>query len=205
MDSYKFASGSNTIFIPKKTYMKEVTDKPTSLYLTSEISPDEQVSQIEDKLLDTNSTVLTFKEFINVQEDMVNSIMFLVNLVVITGLLIGLLGIINNLVIGYISRKKEFSVLYSCAMNKKQLKKVMFSEVILHLTISLLLCLGLSFILVFQLNAVLEYLEVGIQLTYPYNFMLIIFALIIVIEIISTIFMFKIITNLQVMKELRYE
>ena len=205
MDSYKFASGSNTIFIPKKTYMKEVTDKPTSLYLTSEISPDEQVSQIEDKLLDTNSTVLTFKEFINVQEDMVNSIMFLVNLVVITGLLIGLLGIINNLVIGYISRKREFSVLYSCAMNKKQLKKVMFSEVILHLTISLLLCLGLSFILVFQLNAVLEYLEVGIQLTYPYNFMLIIFALIIVIEIISTIFMFKIITNLQVMKELRYE
>lgn len=205
MDSYKLASDKSTAFLSLDSFKKLISDVPKVIYITSDLSAEKEKNIINEYILDSDSTVVTFDEFVSGQRSQINSIVSIVQLVVIAGIIICFLGIVNNLLVGYISRKKEFATLYSCAMNKRQLKKVIMSEVLIQLFIAVVFLSILSSALVYQMTGLIDFIGLSIQVTYPVNMYLGCCIALTVVHVIAGFSMFSVVNKLQVMKELRYE
>src|SRR5699024_9828575 len=125
--------------------------------------------------------------------------------VVLSGLIIGLLGITNNFIVSFIQRKKEYAVLYSVSMSRTQLVKMLIYEMIA--TFSALLVIG--FIGGYTMYIIMVKLLVCVGFVIPITFHYGLFGPLAVAAFgllgLSTISTNRRVRKLNILGQLRYE
>lgn len=207
MDSGRFSSDRTTSLISLDSFKSKFTDIPETIYVkgNESVTADELNDTIADYLLDTMSTVHTKQEFFSMQKANNDALLAIVQSALVFGLIVGALGIVNNIVVGYIVRKKEFAILYSTSMSKRHLKKSLVFEALFMAIIVVVLAFVFSILMIYSLAQLLESANVMSNLSYPPLQASFILGGGFFTLMLSVIISFKIVNRMNVFEELRSE
>ena len=168
IDSRSFTSSRNVVVISEKKYIEEITDIPIAVEIKSNIETEDLKYNLIKKLIGTGIKIQTIDEFLNSNKEEVNSLLYLVTIVIAMAIFIGILGVVSNQLIGFFQRKKEFAVYYSIAMSRKQIAKTLFYEIAYTFFIACIVGGGLGVWLSKILEQILfsigEYINVNISI-----------------------------------------
>jgi len=166
----------------------------------------EQVKkEISESFTDSNVMITTFDEKLAGQKATIDTLFQGITLIILMGMVIGLLGITNNLIVSFLQRKKEYAVLYSVCMSRVQLVKMQLYEML----ITFIAVVVIGFIGGLLMNIVLEKLlyAIALRVELSFNFGLygILCGVILVILTLSSFATVRKMIKMNMLKELRYE
>ena len=118
---------------------------------------------------------------------------------------VALIGIINNQSVSFLERKKEMAVLYSTAMSRSQLNRMIFIEVFLSYFISALVSFIFTIMLIILLRQTLIVLGLYIPITFSILSILILMFVIGIIMTVIYLVMKRKIKKMNIVEELKYE
>src|SRR5699024_715630 len=126
-------------------------------------------------------------------------------IIIVLGLVIGLLGISNNLLVSFMERKKEYAVLYSVCMSRIQLVKMLLFEMIM--TVIAVVIIGFVGGLVMNMVWPRLLYAVGLRVDFSFNYELffILCGAVFLLLALSSLFIIRKVARLHVLNELRYE
>lgn len=85
-------------------------------------------SDVPDKDIPENFDVITFAGRMKEAKTKIKAANLMMGLVCLIILLIGIMNFINTMITGFITRKKEFAIMESLGLTKRQLRKMLFIE-----------------------------------------------------------------------------
>src|SRR5699024_148379 len=127
MDGSVLNSNKTSVLIHTDLYNAHfgTTTPKIALKVANDFDVDAVKNELSDMYMDTNLSILTFDEMIAGQKETIDTLLNGIVVVVLSGLIIGLLGITNNFIVSFTQRKKEYAVLYSVSMSRTQLVKML--------------------------------------------------------------------------------
>ena len=134
--SDKFSTLRNVIVISENSYLEKITDVPAVLNVKINGTLDSAKVSIKKTLAQYDLTIQAVEEYIEYQESYTNSIIDMVWLILFLSALLSVVGIVNNMVLGFMQRKREYAVLNSIAMSKNDLLLMIISELVLCFLLS---------------------------------------------------------------------
>ncbi|MBM7713658.1 FtsX-like permease family protein [Siminovitchia sp. FSL H7-0308] len=207
MESSAFSQNRNTVLIHQEYFAQHFDGffNQLSVKIKDEDKAEDVKEAIADQFMDTPITVMTFDEMIASQKATIDTLINGIKVIIAMGLVVGLLGISNNLLVSFSQRKKQYAVLYSVCMSRMQIIRMLFWEMFITfiavVMISLLGGLALNKLMTKLLYAI------GLRIEYQFTFELfgILCAFVFILLILSTIPVARQVFKLNMMKELRYE
>lgn len=205
VDSSLFSTSRNTIVFSEAQFKKDINEVPSTMYVASNENLDQMKKTLYKELSGEDITVQTIDEFMEEQDQRVSGLLSTVWIFLFLSILLSAVGLINNQVIGFIQRRKEYAVLYSVSMSKAQLNTMIFFEVMNSYLIGcgfgLLLSLWLSNLLQGLLSSIGVYLQFSFQWLQILSVVGIIFIILLLTALIP---MFKI-SKMNVVEQIKYE
>lgn len=160
---------------------------------------------IERHYSDAEMTVQTFEEMLGSQKATVDTLIHGVLFIILLGLIIGLLGITNNLLVSFAERKKEYAVLYSVCMSRLQLIKMLIYEMLMTFISVMIIGFVVGFGTTFVWSRLLHAVGLKIQFSFNYELFFILSGAVLVLLTLATWTIVRKVSRLDVLHELRYE
>ena len=199
---------SLSVILSEKIVEDTVTTFTSNMYFVK-LKDSKELKNVKKEILKNLTaqmpTVYSKKEFVDAlkeeQEILYETIVEII--LIIIG--VSLIGIINNQTVSFLERKREMAVLYSTAMSRAQLNKMIFTEVILSYIVSA----GVSIIFTMLFIRLLKQTLLVLNMYYPLRFNIIsILVLLFIIGIIMMVIylvMKRKIKKMNIVEELKYE
>ena len=160
----------------------------------------------EDLITDDNSTnSYTKAEYLESVKDSIKSNYKAIVMVLLIIVAVSLIGIINNQSVSFLQRKKEFAILYSTAMSKKQINKLMVFELFLSFVITSIVAFGLTIFILNLLNHIIEVLGFNLVLSFSFMGIFVVLFVVGIIMLCIYLVMRRKIRKMNVVEELKYE
>ena len=156
-------------------------------------------------LTDKMPQVLTKKEYVDITKEAMEEIYISIIEIILVIIGVALVGIINNQSVSFLERKREMAVLYSTAMSRSQLNKMIFIEVFLSYFISALVSIIFTIMLLILLKQTLMVLGLYIPITFSIVSILILMFVIGIIMTVIYLVMKRKIKKMNIVEELKYE
>ena len=156
-------------------------------------------------LTDKMPQVLTKKEYVDITKEAMEEIYISIIEIILVIIGVALVGIINNQSVSFLERKREMAVLYSTAMSRSQLNKMIFIEVFLSYFISALVSIIFTIMLIVLLKQTLMVLGLYIPITFSIVSILILMFVIGIIMTVIYLVMKRKIKKMNIVEELKYE
>ena len=156
-------------------------------------------------LTDKMPQVLTKKEYVDITKEAMEEIYISIIEIILVIIGVALVGIINNQSVSFLERKREMAVLYSTAMSRSQLNKMIFIEVFLSYFISALVSIIFTIMLLILLKQTLMVLGLYIPITFSVVSILILMFVIGIIMTVIYLVMKRKIKKMNIVEELKYE
>ena len=205
VNSYRFSNSRSLGVISKNGYLKHFHSLPDTIYVIAKNDVSETENEIKDYLLDTTSLVANKNDFFMAQKKDNDTMLSIVEVAIILGLFVSCLGIVNNIVINYLSRKKEFAILLSTTLTKRQLKTMLLTEALFTVVQVLGIAIVFSNVIIFSFSKLLETANVYLEMSYPWDAIYKVGAVVAVIVLSSLFVPFKILKRINIYNELRME
>jgi putative ABC transport system permease protein len=205
IDATNFNSLRNVFIITEEEYYKELGKIPSII----EVYTNQDIKQTKEmlikKLAGTGASVETLDEYIARQKQSNQSILNMVSVILGLSIILAVFGLINNQMIGFIQRKREYAVLYSVSMSRSQLRKMIFCESLGTFLAGGTIGFILSQWLIRLLYGVLMSIGMGYPLALKFSSMLQVGGIVLIILLITTISPVRKISRLNIVNELKYE
>ncbi|MCX7708626.1 MAG: FtsX-like permease family protein [Clostridia bacterium] len=121
--------GGNYAAIAEKYLKQDMQSKYYSYFaIKSDKNPEELLLFLKDKFARNLANGQTMKEIKDMVVESNSQIFNVMNAFSVITILIGVFGVLNNLIISFIERKRSLAVFRSVGMNKKQIVKMIFIE-----------------------------------------------------------------------------
>ncbi|MBS3681956.1 FtsX-like permease family protein [Ornithinibacillus massiliensis] len=207
MESAGFASSRDSALIPMEIYEDYFEPLFYELTLKQEegIVAEELKENIADYYSNYSLEVATFDERIEAQKSTIDTLINGITIIIGLGMMVGILGISNNLMVSFNQRKKEYAILYSVCMSKGQIVKMIFAETLLtFITVAVIGLFG-GFAINFLLTKF--FYAIGMVTDFHFTFKLygILCGVVAILLALSTLSLVRKVFKLHIMKELRYE
>lgn len=148
--------------------------------------------------------VHTFDEILQTQKSTIDTLILGMTIIVLLGLLIGVLGITNNLLVSFIQRKKEYAVLYSVCMSRGQLVKVLVIETF----ITFIAVVAAGFAGSLAMNVIMRKLlyAIGLRIDFQFNtdLFLILSMVVFILLMLSILSIIRKIYKMNIVESLRF-
>lgn len=205
IDSSSLSTTREIIIFSKEQLKRDINDIPINIYVESSRNLDKMKKTLYRELSGEDITVQTIDEFLGEQEDMVGSILSIVWIFLILSILLSAIGLINNQVIGFMQRRREYAILHSVAMSKTQLNIMIFFETMNSFLIGclsgLVLSLWMSRLMLGLLSSIGMHIELNFQWLKIFGAVGVIFIVLILTAFIP---MYKIL-KMNIVEEIKYE
>ncbi|WP_197431737.1 ABC transporter permease [Lentibacillus sp. JNUCC-1] len=148
MDAASLSTNRNIAILSLAYYQAHFVDAFNQIEIKTDASSQAETvkENIENHYPNSGLTIQTFEDMIGSQKETVDTLIQGVLVIILLGLVIGLLGVSNNLLVSFIERKKEYAVLYSVCMSKGQLVKMLVYEMIMTFVSVVVIGLGQGFL-----------------------------------------------------------
>ncbi len=186
IDAGSFYSSRECFVINEETYFKYVSKAPKMIYVNTTTVSEEVYFKLYDDTYQYDLTLVTDDEYLAVPKNSIDGAIQLIYIMFILSFVLAFVGIINNLLIGFLQHQKEYAILLSTAMSKLQVKKMIFTEIVFSFLISCILGGALSLWLSKIVELILYSINFGI--IGDINIMSILFVLLAVLVVLSMTF-----------------
>lgn len=160
-----FDSTGFTCIISEKLYIDMFKNYPFELVVKT-TNPEETKSFIEAHSANLVSDVATKQEQMEQIQTESGSINMVLNLIIVIGIVVTLIGVASNQIVGFEGRKRECAVLVSTAMTKGNLGKMFFIESMLASGIAFLVSVPITALLIQPFNKIMELLTIVINIKF---------------------------------------
>lgn len=207
MDAASLSSNKDIVIVPLDFFQDHFIGSFNQIEV--KVSEDVEVETVKNTIKNhypySGIQVQSFKELIESQKATVDTLIQGILMIILLGLVIGLLGITNNLLVSFMERKKEYAVLYSVCMSRTQLIKMLFYEMIMTFVSVVIIGFlgGLAMNMVW--TRFIYAVGLKIDLSFNYELFLILCGAVFVLLACSSVFMIRKVARLNVLHELRYE
>ncbi|MBT2216355.1 ABC transporter permease [Virgibacillus dakarensis] len=207
MDSASFTSSKSSVLVNLQ-FFNDYFDgghNEIAIKVDQGYDVDQVKKAIKDKYVDATIDVHTFDELIASQKGTIDTLLVGIKAVILMGLIVGLLGITNNLTVSYRQRRKELAVLYSVCMSKNQIVRMLFYEMVMtFIAVVVIGCAG-GLLMNVVLTKFLHAIGLVIQFDFNYSLFALLCGLVFVLLALSTLSIVRKIVKMNVLDELRYE
>ena len=205
MNSTDFTTQRNMMYVNRNEYTNTYTKVPSTFFMYTTKKPKEMKEDLRKALAGTNTYIQTKTEFIDNQRNQTNSILGMVEAMLGLSVILSLFGLMNNQIIGFIQKKKEYAVLYSTSMSKSQLRVMVLFEVLGTFICGCLIGMELSIWLTGLLEQVLS--SIGLCLNIAIQFKQLAVAVIGIFAVLSltAIGPMRKVSKIKVVDEIKYE
>lgn len=166
---------------------------------------DDVKNEVSSLYRDSSGVIVTFDKKLAGQVESIDTLMIGITLIILLGMIIGILGITNNLIVAFLQRKKEFAVLYSVCMSRRQLVKMQLYEMLTTFIAVTLIGWGGGMLTNVVLKKLLYAIELRVELSFNYGLFGILCVGIFIILLLSSFATVRKVTQMNMLRELRYE
>ena len=160
---------------------------------------------ISELFTDSDIAVTTFDEKLAGQKATIDTLINGITMIILMGMVIGLLGITNNLIVSFLQRKKEYAVLYSVCMSKWQLVKTQFYEMLSTFIAVVIIGFIGGVLMNIVLKKLLYAIDLRIELGFNFGLFGLLCGVILLILALSSLATVRKVMKMNMLKELRYE
>ena len=202
-----FSVNRNVIVMNLENYIENITDVPMQVHIETKEGTNLQSlkEKIENNIKEIAVKISTVDEYLETQEEQVNSIMSLFYIIIGLAVILSFIGIINNQIICFIQRRKELAILNSTCMSKKQLKRMLRVETILSNVISCLIAVGVGFVATGIIETFLKTLSMYVDMVFDWNMVFKFIGIVFVLLLCTLRIPGKRMKKMNIVNELKYE
>lgn len=205
IDSTNTTSTRSAGMITKNMYNQLFNDNYKTILIDSNLPDDVMKENLKNEVKEENVDIKSYQEWIGSDKENTKQIMNIVYGVLLLGILLAMVGLINNALVAFVQRKKGLAVLNSICMTKFQLYKMALEENIFSFIIATIPGIILSIILNIYLAKTLKGMSLFINMAFEIKGVLIILGIIFILTIIETFVPIIKIKKLNLIKEIKYE
>ncbi len=166
VDSSAYTPSRNICVISVPYFVQNESNIPETIHIVSSQDLKTVKERLKVALAGQNIYIQTTAEGIASSNQNVHGIMMLVWVMFGCAGLLAVIGLVNNQMIGFLQRRKEYVVLYSVSMSKAQLQGMIFFQVLGTFVIGTILGTGFSL----WLKDLLDDIMFAIGMCLPMNF-----------------------------------
>lgn len=205
IDASSFTSSRNVLLLSETNYIQKISPIPICIQVKTEGNTDEIKKKLTTDLVGTGIVIQTVSEFLKNNKQSIDSMLSMFSIILGMAAMLAILGVISNQLIGFLQRKKEYAILYSVAMSKRQLRMMVFFETVNTFFVGCLfggiLGVFLSKTLEQMLFSIGEYVNVNIDIKMMFAMVFGMFVFLVMINLLSL----RRIAQLNVVEEIKYE
>lgn len=205
IDSTNTTSARTVGMIPKDMYNKLFKNNYKTILIDSNLPDEVMKENLKNGIKEDNVEIESYQEWIGSDKENTKQIMNIVYGVLLLGILLAMVGLVNNGLVAFVQRKKGFAVLNSTCMTKLQLFKMVLEENIFSFIIATIPGILLSVILNMYMEKMVNGMSMFINMAFEVKGVLILLGMIFVLTIIETIVPIIKIKKLNLIKEIKYE
>ena len=207
VNSTNFTSNRSVCVINLDNYIENITEIPVwaQIIATEGTDLEKLKEDCVECVKEVGVKAQTFDEYVEAQEASTAGIMSIFYVIIGMAVILSFIGIINNLSIGFIQRRKEMAVLNSTCMSKRQLLRMMTAEVILTNIFACVLGGIISYISVEMIDSFMRSLSVYIEIAYDFKMALVVIGIILVLSLFTLLIPAKRLRKMKIVNEIKYE
>lgn len=195
-----------TFYVPSSSFLEMYPENtPRKWFLNVEKGKENEIENILKPYMEKGVPIETEKTIEQNYNNATKSATLLQNIVSIMILVIGIVNFANVIIISVTSRKKEFAMMQSIGMTKKQLRLLLMMEGINILIITLIISYFLSLVTICV--GVSAYLQTQWTATYHFSItpLLIVTPVLIILPIVISLICFQRIQKIEIIERLQDE
>lgn len=206
-DSTQFSTSRQTAIISFELYKKAYGAVPSMILVNvnDKGKVDETINELKDKVDDFGVTIESKTAYIDNQKTQVMSLISAFAALMGMGVILSFIGIINNQLISFMQRKREFAMLYSTSMSKKQLKRLITLETALSFGAMSIFALAVSYGMSFITDAGMKAMTICVPIIYDFKGLLLLTAGVYIVMIFTSIAPKLKLRKMKVIDEIKYE
>lgn len=179
--------------------------KEKMILIDSDVDDEVMVKRLKDNIKESDLYIKAYKDIISDDKARTENIVNIVYVIMGFGILLSMVGMINNSLIAFMQRKREFAVLNSICMSKKQLYKMVLNENIISYIIALFNGCLLNIVLTKYMSKTLEGMMMFVKIIYDVKANFILLVIIFILTILEALVPIYKIKKLNIVKEIKYE
>ena len=195
-----------TFYVPSSSFLEMYTENtPRKWFLNVEKGKENEIENILKPYMEKGVPIETEKTIEQNYNNATKSATLLQNIVSIMILVIGIVNFANVIIISVTSRKKEFAMMQSIGMTKKQLRLLLMMEAINISIITLIISYFLSLVTICV--GVSAYLQTQWTATYHFSItpLLVVTPVLIILPIVISLICFQRIQKIEIIERLQDE
>ncbi|MBN2736503.1 MAG: FtsX-like permease family protein [Spirochaetales bacterium] len=170
-------SGSHGLISQRFFKMDNNAKYYSDLYVRTEKKPEDVIQIIKNRFARSRANAQTIDEMAKLNKDANNQMFILLQGFSIMALVIGVIGVINNFILGFIERKKSLALLRTVGLSQTQMIKMIFIEALTQGLIGGIAGLLSGCLMIVIVPRLLTAMELYLPLVYsPFLFIIFLFA-----------------------------
>lgn len=166
----------------------------------------ESVKEVIDKhSLDQSFIFYTMPEYKDELAADAAGVKMAVNVAIGFGVLLSVIGLSGNQVLGFEARRREYAVMYSTSMSRKQITRLIFQETLLSIGSSVLIGMIVGVILSLLIRRTTVALTMSLPVGIGVTQCLLITVILIFIMVITSLRPLRLLKKMKIAEELKYE
>ena len=205
IDSTNTTSMRTVGMVSKNMYIKMFGNGYKCILVSSDLPDDVMKEKLKNEIKDKGVEVVSYQEWIGSDKENTNQIMNIVYGILILGILLSMVGLINNGLVAYVQRKRSFAVLNSICMTKKQIYKMAIVENILSFIIAVVPGMIFGLIINIYMEKTTAGMDMFINTVFEIKGVLVLLGIILSLTVVETIVPIRKIKKMDLVKEIKYE
>ncbi|PYG88038.1 ABC-type lipoprotein release transport system permease subunit [Ruminiclostridium sufflavum DSM 19573] len=169
INSSGFVTTRDAIMIGQKYFDLDLDVEPYQylIKISRGYDADTVARDVSNELIKTSTVVKTISEVVEDSMSGVNSLILILYIIIGISVLLIIFGVINNITVSFLSRKRELAVLYSTAMSRRQLITMFYGEIITMYVVIIFYAGALSFLYQYIMPKILWSAGLAFNMQYP--------------------------------------
>ncbi len=204
IDTSNYNTSAPVVMLNQDLFIEIYQDYPRDILVKCDM-PDEVLDVIKDHIVDNNAMLFTDKTYYDFVMESAGSLTGILYFLVILGIALTVIGTMGNQIIGFEGRKREYAVMYSTSMNKRQIKRLIFTENMISSGIAVVISVASSVFLIKIIERILDCIEMTVEVNESFGIYIgagAVFWLILMLTCLSPV---RALRKMNAAAELKYE
>lgn len=159
-----YNSSCPVLIINKDLYIEKYYDYPSAVLIKCD-DPDNVLEIVKSHSVGSTDEYYTQSSYVEFMRKMNASIPGVLSVLLTVGVLLTVIGSSGNQIIGFEGRKREYAVLYSTSMNRKNLCQLIFLENLLSSLTAVMTAVFSGFFVTKLVERILDVIELSVEVT----------------------------------------
>lgn len=201
VDCKMYASGNYNIISKETAKDMFDYDSPTQYYIKTDLTK----NQVKEKLKGYGAEIIDKADLIKDSEEEMKQFIDILSIFSYIMMIMAGFGIVSNIMISFIQRKKEMAVMTSLGMYSTKKISVLLLESFFMTVLGVLLGIAIGGLSLYLIGDVFEFLMLDLNLGFEMKTLTVVSAAAIVVVMLTSVPVIRKFLKLDIVKELKYE